>query len=233
VSNKELPAPLPPETRTVGQLVAETLKLYGSHFWVALAIGAGPALVGVLNAELDGWPRLVVVPTLGSLLWGGAYALAAGVATGKRPTRIALLLSVLVVLPFLLQRTFVLPGFDLPVLAIFALTGLAVPAAVAEGLGLWTAIRRGVQLARADYVHALGSLATLVIVIFLTGLMLFFFLQDFGDSTIRVAAFLALLVLSPLFLLGAALLYVDQAARVSRASSRKRSAGGVKGTSRA
>ena len=219
MSKKPLPPPLPPETRTVGQLVAETLKLYGNHFWVALALGAGPAAVGVLNAELDGWPRLVVVPTVGSLLWGGAYAVAAAVATGKRPTRISLLLAVLVLLPFLLQRTFVLPGFDLPVLAVFALTGLAVPAAVAERLGLWASIRRGVQLARADYIHALGSLATLVIVIFLTGLVLFFLLQDFGDSTIRVAAFLALLVLSPLFLLGAGLLYVDQAARVRSRSA--------------
>ena len=41
-----LPPPLPPENRTVGQLVAETLKLYGNHFWVALALGAGPAVVG-------------------------------------------------------------------------------------------------------------------------------------------------------------------------------------------
>lgn len=219
MSKKPLPPPLPPETRTVGQLVAETLKLYGNHFWAALAVGVGPAVVGVLNAELDGWPRLVVVPTVGSLLWGGSYAVASAVATGKRATRISLLLAVLVSLPFLLQRTFVLPGFDLPVLAVFALTGLAVPAAVAERLGLWASIRRGVQLARADYIHALGSLATLVIVIFLTGLVLFFLLQDFGDSTIRVAAFLALLVLSPLYLLGAGLLYVDQAARVRSPSA--------------
>jgi hypothetical protein len=28
-----LPPPLPPETRTVGQLVAESLRLYGRHFW--------------------------------------------------------------------------------------------------------------------------------------------------------------------------------------------------------
>ena len=31
--HEPLPPPLPPETRTVGQLVAETLKLYGRHFW--------------------------------------------------------------------------------------------------------------------------------------------------------------------------------------------------------
>ena len=41
------------------------------------------------------------------------------------------------------------------------------------------------------------------------------------------------LVVSPLLFLGAALLYFDQAARVSSSSSRNRSAGGVNGTSRA
>jgi len=218
-ASKPLPPPLPPETRTVGQLVAETLKLYGNHFWVGLAIGIGPALTGVLNAELDDRLRVFVVPTVGSLLWGGSYALAAAVATGRRATRASVLLAALVLLPFLLQRTFVLPGFDLPVLAIFALTGLAVPAAIAERHSWAASIRRGVQLARADYIHALGSLATLVIVIFLTGLVLFFLLHGLGDSTIRVAAFLALLVLSPLFLLGAGLLYVDQAARVRSPSA--------------
>ena len=50
-------------------------------------------------------------------------------------------------------------------------------------------------------------------------LVLFFLLQGLGDSTVRIAAFLALLVLSPLFLLGAGLLYVDQAARVRSASA--------------
>jgi hypothetical protein len=57
-------------------------------------------------------------------------------------------------------------------------------------------------------------------VIFLTGLMLFFLLQGVGESTVRVAAFLALLVLSPVFLLGAGLLYVDQAARVRSTSAK-------------
>ena len=31
-SSGPLPPPLPPVTRTVGQLVAETLKLYGEHW---------------------------------------------------------------------------------------------------------------------------------------------------------------------------------------------------------
>src|SRR3954468_13753918 len=33
------PAALPPETRTVGQLVAESIRFYGDHFWPVLALG--------------------------------------------------------------------------------------------------------------------------------------------------------------------------------------------------
>ena len=36
---RELPPPLPPERRTVGQLVAESIRLYGLSFWKALALG--------------------------------------------------------------------------------------------------------------------------------------------------------------------------------------------------
>ena len=52
----QLPPPLPPETRTVGQLVAESLKLYAARFWPSLALGIGPAVVGVADAELDPAP---------------------------------------------------------------------------------------------------------------------------------------------------------------------------------
>ena len=58
-------------------------------------------------------------------------------------------------------------------------------------------------------------------------------LRDLGDAGERAALGLGDLVVSPLLFLGSALLYVDQAARVSSSSSRKRSAGGVNGTSRA
>jgi hypothetical protein len=88
------------------------------------------------------------------------------------------------------------------------------------------AIRRGIELGRVDYIHALGSLATLVITIFLTGLVLFFSLRELSDQAIRMAGLLALLVLAPVFVLGAAVLYVDQAARVeSRSRPRRKRSG--------
>ena len=35
----ELPPPLPPAERTVGQLVAETIRAYGANFWRVLPLG--------------------------------------------------------------------------------------------------------------------------------------------------------------------------------------------------
>ena len=35
----ELPPPLPPETRTIGQVVAESVRLYQRRFWLSLSLG--------------------------------------------------------------------------------------------------------------------------------------------------------------------------------------------------
>ena len=90
--------------------------------------------------------------------------------------------------------------------------------AVPQELGFRAAFRRGIELARADYVHALGSLATLVIVVFLCQGVLFFLLRGTGEAALAVAGFLASLVISPVLFLGSALLYYDQAARVRSSS---------------
>ena len=64
--------------------------------------------------------------------------------------------AVLVFLPFpFLTAVYVLPG-----VVWLAFVGLAVPAALVEGLGLRAALVRGYRLARADFVHVLGGLAT-------------------------------------------------------------------------
>lgn len=213
----QLPPPLPPETRTVGQLVAEAIRLYGARFWPSLALGIGPGLLGVAAAELHGWLRIVLVIGLGPLVlassYAGAVALVRPIGRG-RYVAVALAVGYLAFLPVCVSRLWIFPGVYLVALAWLALVGLAVPAALVERRGYADALRRGVQLARADYVHALGSLATLAITIFLTGLVIFFSLREGSGQALRVAAVLALIVLAPLFVLGAAVLYVDQAARV-------------------
>ena len=211
--DEPLPPPLPPETRTVGQLVAESIRLYGKRFWAALALGVGPAVVGITLAELPDAAQLAVSLSVGPAVLTSSYIGATVIATGVRPTArsvaVALALGVLVLLPV----PFLVRFFVLPAAAWLALIGLVVPVAIVERLGPKAALSRALALGRADYVHALGSLATLVILGLTTSLVLFFLLRGQGDVTLRVAAFLATVVIAPLVFLGAALLYDDQSAR--------------------
>jgi len=109
---------------------------------------------------------------------------------------------------------FLVVAFILPALAWLAAVGLVVPVLVLDDIGLRAAFARAWRLARADYVHALGSLATLAIVVLLTQGMLAFVLRGSGGTALSTAFFLANVVISPLLFIGSALLYVDQAARV-------------------
>jgi hypothetical protein len=215
--SRDLPPPLPPETRTVGQLVAEAVRFYGSRFWPSVALGIPPAILVVAVAPLDRLERLVLVVTAGSLLVTASYVAACALLAGRRPGSLSLAYAtgVLVFAPVPVLAT----AFILPAIAWLALFGLAVPAVLLEERGFRAAFRRGIELARGDYVHALGSLATLVIVVFLCQGVLFFLLRGTGEAAIAVAGFLASLVISPVLFLGSALLYDDQAARV-RSSKR-------------
>jgi hypothetical protein len=206
----ELPPPLPPAERTVGQLVAESLRLYGRRFWPSLALGVPPAILNLLARVLEDTLLLVVVPILGGLLLTSSYVGAVSLAA-ERPVRVlrALAGGVLAFLPFpFLTAFFILPG-----LVWLAAFGLVVPVLALEEIGFWTAFLRAYKLARADFVHALGSLATLAILVFLTQSMLFFLLRGTSDQTLDIASFVAALVVSPLLFLGSALLYFDQYAR--------------------
>jgi hypothetical protein len=171
-------------------------------------------LLSALAAGFSRSQTLTVVPFAGAIAATASFVIASAVVNGvplrSRRTTSAAIVGFLVYLPFpLLTFLFILPG-----LAWFALVGLAVPAAMAESLGVRAALRRGFALGRADYIHALGGLATLTLLVFMTQIIVSLVLQGFADNSERAAAFLAGLVLSPVLFLGAALLYVDQAARV-------------------
>jgi hypothetical protein len=214
-----LPPPLPPETRTVGQVVAETLNLYRRRFWASLALGLGPAAGTVGVTLLGGWWALAFVLTVFSLLMTASYVGAVAIAAEEPADRRSLLVAVAVGYLVFLPAPFLYTLFVLPVVAWLALVGLAVPAAFIERVRFRAALRRGLELGRADYIHAAGSLATLMIVAFLTSTVLFFLLRGASEVERSAAAFLSLLVISPILFLGAALLYYDQAARVPKRRS--------------
>jgi hypothetical protein len=211
----ELPPPAPPETRTSGQLVAEAMRLYGRRFWGALALGAGPLIVVLAVKALSGTTALLFVATGGAVIFTVCYVLAirlaADVRRDGRSLLIALAIGFLVFAPVpFLTATLVFPG-----LIWLAFFGLAVPVALIERKGFRESIRRSVKLARADFVHALGSLAALVVVAFITAITLAFLLGQFGEQSRNLAALIPLVVVSPLLFLGSALLYFDQEARVA------------------
>ncbi|MFL5959793.1 MAG: hypothetical protein ACJ75G_05975 [Gaiellaceae bacterium] len=204
------PVALPPAERTIGQVVAEAIRIYGEHFWQVLPLGL--AVVGVDAASLH---RGVGVQTL--ILWAfaplfaGAYVRATTVVRNEPWRWPAFWAGLLVFLPFpVLLRLFVLPG-----VVWFALFGLAVPAAVAEELGVADALRRGWQLSRADLVHAVAGLLTLGLVYFVSRYALLVLIHGFGGQGQTGAAMLADLVLVPLVFVGAVLLYEDQRARLA------------------
>jgi hypothetical protein len=222
VSSKELPAPLPPETRTVGQVVAEAIRLYGRRVRLALPLGVPLAAADTLavgSTTIDKIVILVVAAPVFTLAYAWASAIVADVRPGRATWLRALLLGTLVFLP----AAFFFPWFAILSVAWLALVGLVVPVVMIEEAPARAALRRAVELCRADNVHALGSLATLVIVFVLSRVALAFLLREQADNAIRAAVFVADVIVSPLLFLGAALLYFDQTARLDSASRARRS----------
>jgi len=212
----ELPPPLPAGERTVGQLVAESIRAYGNQFWRSLALGLPLALIGLLGLGAD---SQVIGLWIFSPLFTGAFIAASVLvlhppADRRRRVR-AFLVGMLVWLPVpLLLRLYILPA-----LAWLAFYGFAVPVVLVEGLGVRAALNRARKLGAADYVHALGSMSALVIVVGLSYLVLVGLLRSQAETAQQVAGFLSTLLVSPLLYLGTAMLYLDQAARIDAPQS--------------
>ena len=220
--SEPLPAPLPPASRTVGQVVAQAIDLYRSNVVAALALGLPVAVVDQVIGGQSLAGRIALL-AIASPAFSLAYAAAAAVRQGERPPFATWAVAVAVGVVTFLPAAFFFGWFVIAAILWLGLVGHAVPAVMAERVGPVAALRRTIELARADFVHAAGSFATLALLFGLTRLALGLLLQSQADATVRVAIFLADVVISPLLFLGAAIVYVDLAARVglSRAERRR------------
>ena len=212
---RPLPPPLPPAERTVGQLVAESIKLYGRHFMRALPLGVVVACVNQLTVDVD---RFVVgaVLLVAAPVFSAAYAYACALEVTAAPSRRSWLVAIAAGSLVFVPAALLFPWFALAAVLWFGLVGLAVPVAVREGRSFRESLVRGFALGRVDYVHAAGSLATLVILFFIMRFGLALLLESQADNTVRTAIFLSDAVLAPLLFLGGAVLYEDQTARLAR-----------------
>jgi hypothetical protein len=208
------PAALPPAERTVGQLVAESIRFYQQRFKPMLLLGVVPAALAVVTANVSRDVSLVLAPTVYGALLSVAYVAACVIVLGHRPAARRVAVAWAVGWVVFAPVPFLVVGLVLPALVWLAAVGLAVPVLVVEELPLRPAIARAWRLGRADFAHALGSLATLAIVVFLTQTVLAFLLRGAGGAAVSTAFFLANVIVSPLLFVGTAMLYLDQSARV-------------------
>jgi hypothetical protein len=208
------PAALPPSERTIGQLVAESIRFYGDRFWPCLVLGVPPAVVAVVFKNVPREAELVLAPTFSAALISAAFVRACMLVLEETPPPRRLVAAWLLGWLVFAPTPFLVIAFVIPGLLWLAAFGLVVPVLVAEAVPTRTALSRAWNLARADFAHAVGSLFTLAVVVVLSQSVLVFILRGFGDAGVSVALFLASVVLSPLLFVGTALLYVDQAARV-------------------
>jgi hypothetical protein len=218
---KHLPPPLPPAERPAGQVVGEAIRAYSTHWVRAIAVGLPVALWSILPRLLDEDALAYrFLPLVGAALLSAAYVGAVALAEAR---------SIPLAWPFaagfvvFLLFQFLLVFLVLPAIAWLAAVGLVVPVLALEHRSYLDGFRRAFALFRADVVHALGSLAALAIVVVAAVVAMTFILRDFGDQAVAAAAFIAWLIVSPLFFLGAAVLYHDQVARLDSAGPQRRS----------
>ena len=208
------PAALPPAERTIGQLVAESIHFYGDHFWACLVLGVPAATIAVVFENVSREVQLLLAPTLSAALISATFAYACTLVLEVSPSRRRLLAAWLLGWLVFAPVPFLVLAFVVPGLLWLAALGLVVPVLVVEDVSPRAALPRAWRLARADFIHAVGSLFTLAVVVVLSQSVLVFILRGFGDAGISTALFLASVVLAPLLFVGTALLYVDQSARV-------------------
>ena len=209
----------------LGEILAETVRLYGERF--AAALGLGLPIAGVFLVTLV-TPALLNIALL-ALAFTATYAAAARVAAGdglfeawaqaglRLPT--LLVLSIVVAVPFALgvSQLYLL----IPSVAWLAFTGFSIPVAVLEtdpSAKSWFdrlsfTLYRSTSLVRVESLHVVGVIAAFVIVEIVLGIPLAAGLAGFGDNGREIAIALTQAILAPLFFLGLSVLYFEQNAR--------------------
>lgn len=214
---------------TLGELFAETTRIYRERFWAAIGLGAVAGIAFVPAAFVEVFLlQIALLAGAFTVAYAAASRLAAGDALGEAFARTLARAPVLAVLMVAVAVPFAIGRLDPLILFVsvfwLALTGFSIPVAMLERAGeegswidrLGGAMRRSLDLARAQYLHAAGVIAALVLVYVVAGNLLAIVLAGFADNSGFGALLLVQLVLAPFFFLGLAVLYFEQRARLAR-----------------
>jgi hypothetical protein len=217
----------------LGELIAETIRIYGDR--LSAAIGLGLIYAGVLLGAAIVHVALyyVVTAIMFAMASGVAVRLVAGDTFREAWAQVLVRFPVVLMLAAVVGLPFALAGYLSVLFIIIAfwlgLTAFAVPAAMVEqtrgSAGTFQtaayALERTIALARLGYLHATGMVAALLIVNFVFGILLANLLVGFADNGEIVALALVQVVLAPFFFLGLAVLYFEQRARAAVSSGRE------------
>lgn len=219
----------PPVDRPLklGEVLAETIHVYRNRLWAALGLGAVYTFVLATAGFVHALVYYAVASFMVVAAYGAATRLVSGDSFREAWAQVAVRLPVLAVLALVVGLPFVLASTYLLLLVLAALwlglTGFAVPVAVtereAERAGWMQSVsyslERTIVLAKAEYLHAAGVAAALLVTNFLVAVILGGALVSFADNSRIVAAILAQFVLAPFFFLGLSVLYFEQRTRVA------------------
>ncbi len=221
----------PPERPLrLGEVLAETIRIYGERPLAAFGLGAVEAVAFLVAEALPALVGVLVLALAFTATYGAAARLVSGDSFAEAWAQVGLRAPVLLVLTLVVAVPFAIAvGYlFLLLLAVFwlALAGFAVPVTMlerspaAEGFfdRLAYALYRSIRLARAEYLHAVGVAAGLIIAYLLVGNVIGAALVGFADNGRLAAGSLVQLVLAPLFFIGLAVLYYEQRARAAVSS---------------
>lgn len=224
----------PPERPLrLGELFAETIRIYGERTRAAFGLGAVVAGAFLLAGVVPSLLEVLVVALAFTAVYGAAARIVSGDSFAEAWAQVGVRAPVLLVLTFVVAVPFALAvGYlVLLVLAVLwlALSGFSIPAAVLEREGnregtfgrIAYALDRSLRLARTEYLHAAGVVAALVMAYLVFSVLIGTALVGFADNGETVAAALVQLVLAPFFFLGLAVLYYEQRARAAVSSPRE------------
>ena len=209
----------------LGEVLAAAIRVFNARPWPFLALGVLEAVVFLVANTVHIAAGLALLAVSFAAAYAVAVRLVAGDGFAPAWQRAAAATPVLLALAFIVAVPFYL-GLAVGLLLLLfsaawlGLTAFAIPALMVEEprergwVGATTyALRRTRQLAAAEYVHALGVSAALMVVYVLVGIALAVALGSYADNSRLVAQALAQIVLTPFFFIGLTVLYFDQNAR--------------------
>ena len=214
----------------LGELLSETVRIYSARPRAAIGLGLVEGGAFLLTRATPDLLDALVLAVAFAIIYGAAARLVSGDTFMEAWAQVGLRTPTLVVLTFVVAVPAVIALQYLFLLVIgalwLALVGFSIPVAVLERDPEVTnpfdriaySLLRSIRLARAEYLHALGVIAALLMIYLLIGIVLGVALVGFADNGEVIAAALVQVVLAPFFFLGLSILYFEQRARAAVSS---------------